>query len=94
MLEVLAPRGGMLVLSEAYSKGWSARDSTGADLEVLCVDGLLRGVCLPAGSQGEVELTYRCPGLIAGRLLSVLGVLLCMGLFLGRRAPAIMAPPP
>jgi uncharacterized membrane protein YfhO len=56
------------------------------------VNDVMRGVAVDAGTH-EVEWTYRVPGLRAGALLSLLGLLLCAGLAVAmRRGPARTSP--
>lgn len=62
-----------LVVAETHAPGWRATlDQRTVAIET--VDGLLMGVALPAG-RGTVELTYRPPGLLAGAILSLLGLI-------------------
>jgi hypothetical protein len=66
---VVAAGRGLLVLSQAWAPGWSARvDSKRAD--VIRVDGILSGVEVPPGAH-RVRLEYRTPGLEAGFGISV-----------------------
>ncbi len=62
-----------LVVAETHAPGWRARVD-GHLVPIETVDGLLMGIPLAAG-RGEVELTYRPPGLLAGTILSLLGLL-------------------
>ncbi len=63
---------GLLVLSDLCAPGWTARVD-GAEQRVLEVDGLLRGVALPAGGH-EVELTYRPGWIVPGLALLAAGL--------------------
>jgi uncharacterized membrane protein YfhO len=60
---------GLLVLRERWTPGWRARVD-GRPVSVLRVDGLLRGVEVPAG-ETMVEMTYR-PALPVVLLLAAL----------------------
>jgi len=63
-LDATSDGRGLLVLSETYANGWSAKVD-GAEAEVMPVDGVLRGIPIPGG-QHAVTLTFRAPGLDAG----------------------------
>jgi hypothetical protein len=66
---VTAAGRSILVLSQAWAPGWSARvDSRRAPL--LRVDGILSGVEIPPGAH-RVRLEYRTPGLRAGLGISI-----------------------
>ncbi len=71
----------ILVLSENWSPGWSARVD-GVETPVLRADHTLRGVALPGGTH-EVELTFRGPRLRAGLTLTLLSSLLLLGTAVG-----------
>ena len=73
--------GGVLVLSERYAPGWTATID-GDAAPVVPVDGVLQGVCLPAGST-RITLTYRPALTIVGASITGLG-LLAFGLLLWR----------
>jgi uncharacterized membrane protein YfhO len=78
----------VLVAADAAVPGWRAWVN-GEPVPVLTADHLFLGVIVPPGEH-DVELRYRAPGAVTGRLLSGLGlVLLLAGALLGRRyAPA------
>jgi hypothetical protein len=57
-IEVTASAPGLLVLSEVYAPGWHA-SVDGQPARVVPVDGILRGIRVPAGTT-TVELVY-CP---------------------------------
>lgn len=87
------PRGGLLVVSQAWSAGWRAEDTTsGTALEVVAADGMLAAVPLPADGSPRRDVLFRYrpagwrPGL-AVTALSLLAVaaLLAAGRF--RRGP-------
>jgi hypothetical protein len=66
---IVAAGRSILVLSQAWAPGWTARvDSRRARL--LRVDGILSGVEVPPGAH-RVRLEYRTPGLEAGFGISV-----------------------
>lgn len=63
-LDVTSDGRGLLVLSETYADGWTARVD-GMEVDVIPVDGVLRGVPVPGGSH-SVTLTFDPPGLTQG----------------------------
>lgn len=65
-------RGGLVVLADSLDDGWRA-ESAGRELEVVRVNGVLRGVELPAGEH-IVRWRYRAPGLIPGSAISLAAV--------------------
>jgi hypothetical protein len=75
-LRVKAARPGLLVLREIWDAGWRARVS-GAGRPILRVNGLLRGIEIPAGTS-EVQLVYR-PRLAGALLALAAAALLCAG---------------
>jgi hypothetical protein len=69
----LAPEGsGTLVLSETWYPGWRARID-GRPARVLQVDGVLRGVCLPAGAR-EVIFEFDPPLVKVGLAVTALAL--------------------
>jgi hypothetical protein len=76
-------RPGLVVLNDAWAPGLSVQvDGHGA--EPLRVNDVMRGVAVPAGRH-EVEWMYRVPGLRAGALVSLVGLLLCAGVAVAMR---------
>jgi hypothetical protein len=67
------PRPDRLVIAETAVPGWQAA-SGGWPLPLTPASGLLVGVPLGPGG-GRVEVTYRPPGVAAGALASLLGIL-------------------
>jgi len=74
---------GMVVLDDQLDDGWSV-EVDGRAADPLRVDSVMRGVAVPAGTH-TVTWSYRAPGLRAGLVLSVLGLLLILALALWRR---------
>ncbi|MFL5818521.1 MAG: hypothetical protein ACJ76L_13090 [Conexibacter sp.] len=70
-------RPGLVVLNDAWAPGQSVQVD-GRDAEPVRVNDVMRGVAVGAGTH-HVEWRYRVPGLRAGVLLSLLGLLLCAG---------------
>jgi len=68
-----SPRAERLVVAETFAPGWQAA-ADGRPLPVVPVDGVLLGVPVGAG-EGSLALTYRPPGLAAGAVASLLGLL-------------------
>jgi hypothetical protein len=88
-LRVRLTRPGLVVLNDAWAPGLRVQVD-GRDAEPVRVNSVLRGVAVGAGTH-EVEWKYRVPGLRAGALLSLLGLLLCAGVAVamrGGRRPA------
>ena len=82
-----AAEGGVLVVADAWGRGWSARDGAGRPLELRPAQVALRGVVLPPGFAGPVELRHRRPGRWEGAALA-----LAFGLTLALAARATVAP--
>jgi Bacterial membrane protein YfhO len=67
-LHISATRPAMLVVSEAWFPGWTARID-GRSAPVVRTDGLVLGVPVPAGTH-EVVLDYNAPGALGGAAIS------------------------
>jgi len=80
-------RPGLVVLNDAWAPGWSVQVD-GRDAKPVRVNDVMRGVAVSAGTH-QVEWRYRVPGLRAGALVSLLGLLLCAGVAVAmlRRRP-------
>jgi hypothetical protein len=72
-LRASLPRSGVVMLDDQLASGWTVRVD-GRPAPALRVDGLMRGVAVPAGTH-SVVWSYAVPGLRAGVLLSGLGLL-------------------
>ncbi len=85
MLDVTLAEPGLLVVSQAYYRGWQA---SVAGARLLRVDGFALGVALPAGEY-SLALDYRPPLLLWSAAISALGLALLIGLFVigGKRRP-------
>jgi hypothetical protein len=77
-LEVDTAADGMLVLSDAYYPAWQAR-LDGSPTEVYVVDGVLRGVAVPAGRHA-VEFEYASAALPLGAAITGLTLVALAGL--------------
>ena len=81
---IKAGKDGVFVMSVPYEKGWT-----------LKVDGVMTAISDPAGGEliatrleagtHEIEISYRTPGLVAGAVLSLAGILLLIMLVRIRR---------
>ena len=60
-----APAGGVFVVKDSYFPGWQAT-LDGQPAEVLEVDGLVRGVVVPAAGRHDVTMTYRPASFVNG----------------------------
>ncbi|HFC12446.1 MAG TPA: hypothetical protein ENJ56_06340, partial [Anaerolineae bacterium] len=77
-LNVQMPQAGLLVLTEAFYPGWEvAVDGVSAEIEK--VDGMFRGVFLPAGAH-EVRFQFKPRSLQIGLAVTVVGLLAVVGL--------------
>jgi Bacterial membrane protein YfhO len=87
-VRVAAARPALLVVTDAWHPGWSATVD-GRRAELRKVDGVLRGVTVPAGAH-RVVMRYRPPGMGASLPLAGLGLAglaaLALGGLLARRA--------
>jgi hypothetical protein len=66
-------RPAMLVVSQSWFPGWTARVD-GRKAPTVRVDGVVTGVPVPAGAH-KVELVYRPPGLVTAAALSLASLL-------------------
>ena len=69
---------GIMCLTIPYSKGWTAYVD-GKKTELTKANTMFMALKLPAGSH-EITLKYHTPGLLAGFILSILGLALLIGL--------------
>jgi hypothetical protein len=88
-LDVTTASPGLLVLSEMYYPGWKATVN-GKPVEILPVDGALRGVAVTTG-MNRVELEYAPKSFRAGAAAGVLTLLFISGLWISTRRRAIPA---
>jgi membrane protein YfhO len=91
-------RRGLVVLNDRLTEGWGV-EVDGRRADVIRVNGVMRGVAVPAGEH-EIVWHYTVPGLRTGTILSgigLLGLLSACGLLLvarrRRRAPRPPAAP-
>jgi len=79
LVRVETPQAAVVVLLDAFDKGWTATLESGAELPILRANALVRAVVVPAGTH-VVMFSYQTPLLKAGAWASLTGVLLCIGL--------------
>jgi hypothetical protein len=80
-----APQPRLLVVAESFEKGWRAT-LDGRPVPIAPVDGVLLGISLPSG-EGELDLRYRPPGLLAGAVLSAAGLSIALLWLVSHRPP-------
>ena len=78
-VRVETPRPAVLILLDAYDKGWTATLDNGGEVPILRANVLTRAVVVPAGTH-VITFSYQTPLLKAGAWASLTGVLLCLGL--------------
>ncbi|MEK9134443.1 MAG: YfhO family protein, partial [Pseudomonadota bacterium] len=78
-VRVETPQPAVLILLDAYDKGWTATFESGEAAPILRANALVRAVVVPAGSH-TVTFRYETPLLQAGAWASASGTLLCTGL--------------
>ncbi len=78
-VRVETPQPAVLVLLDAFDKGWTATLESGVELPILRANALVRAVVVPAGRHA-ITFAYQTPLLKAGAGASLAGVLLCLGL--------------
>ena len=83
-VQIETPQAAVLVLLDAFDKGWTATLETGAEIPILRANALVRAVVVPAGSHA-VTFSYQTPLLKVGAWASLAGVLLCTGLLVPTR---------
>ena len=83
-IEVETPQKAVLMLTDAFEPGWTARIEGGEMLEIFRANGLVRAVMVPPG-RSQVLFQYETPWLRFGACLSGLGVFIVLLLFAGSR---------
>lgn len=79
-LQVNSPGPGFVVISETHFPGWEA-SVDGKAVPLIQTNHSLMGVAVPAGSH-DVEIVYRPASFYWGAALSIVGLLICVALFL------------
>lgn len=74
LLRATLDRPGLVILNDTLTDGWSVRVD-GREARALRANGVMRGVEVGAGTH-SIEWRYRVPGLRAGLVVSVVGLLL------------------
>jgi len=78
-VRVDAPKPAVLVLLDAFGRGWTATLENGVATPILRANALVRAVAVPAGNH-VVTFRYETPLLRAGAAVSLTGALLCLAL--------------
>jgi hypothetical protein len=91
-VRVETPQPAVLVLLDAFDKGWTATLESGVELPILRANALVRAVVVPSGTH-VVTFSYQTPLLQAGAWASLAGVLLCIGLIVHARRRSADRPP-
>jgi uncharacterized membrane protein YfhO len=78
-VRVETPHPAVLLLLDAFDKGWTATLENGVTVPILRSNALVRAVVVPAGTH-LVTFSYQTPLLKAGAAASLVGCLLCTGL--------------
>ena len=73
------PAPAVLVLVDAFDRGWRATLETGEELPILRANLLMRAVVVPAGNH-DITFSYRTPFLTAGLAATAAGLLLALAL--------------
>jgi len=74
-----APAPGIFVVKDSPYPGWAAT-LNGQPAAVIEVDGLVRGVAVPAAGRYEVVMAYRPPSFVSGLMLAAATVALLVAL--------------
>lgn len=83
-VRVDTPQPAVLILLDAFDRGWTAALDGGTELRILRANGLVRAVVVPSGIH-TVTFTYRTPLLAAGAWASLAGIGFCVGLLVRAR---------
>jgi hypothetical protein len=78
-VRVETPTPAVLILLDAFDKGWRATLDSNHEVPILRANALVRAVVVPAGTH-VVTFSYETPLLNVGAWTSLAGVLLCTGL--------------
>ncbi len=83
-VRVETPQSAVLILLDAFDKGWTATLETGAELPILRANALVRAVVVPTGTH-TITFRYVTPLLRIGALASLAGCLIGLGLIVRER---------
>ena len=83
IVRVTAPADGITVLLDTWAPGWTATRN-GESVLILRANGLFRGVATPAGTH-TIVFRYQPRGIIAGSILTGLGLVLALFASMGFR---------
>src|SRR5437899_4407029 len=73
------PHAAVLILLDAFDKGWRATLESGAEVPILRANALVRAVIVPEGVH-TVTFRYETPLLRVGAVASLAGTLLCLAM--------------
>lgn len=76
-VHIEVPQSGIVVLCDSFARGWRA-SLNGEPCEILRVNGVFRGVAVPAGVH-DITFTYRPASLYLGTALTLFGAALLLG---------------
>jgi hypothetical protein len=79
-VEVETPQAAVLILTDAYEPGWTARIDGGEALQIFRANGLVRAVMVPPG-RSQVLFHYETPWLRFGAWCSGFGLLVIVLFF-------------
>jgi len=83
-VRVETPQPAVLILLDAFDKGWTATLERGAELPILRANALVRAVVVPNGHH-VVTFVYQTPLLKAGAVVSLAGVVICLAIIADAR---------
>jgi hypothetical protein len=84
LVHVETPQPAVLILLDAFDKGWTAMLETGAEMPILRANVLVRAVVVPAGTH-TITFRYETPFLRIGAMASLAGCLICIGFVVRER---------
>jgi hypothetical protein len=89
-VEVETNAPGVLLMTDAYAKGWSARALPGSaqrEYDLQPADWCVRGIPLTVGGTHRIEIKYTVPGLVSGAwtTFATLALLCLVGVWRHRR---------
>ncbi len=78
-VRVVTQQPAVLILLDAFDKGWTATLETGAPLSIMRANGLVRAVTVPGGDH-VVTFRYDTPLMRVGAAASLAGTVICLWL--------------
>jgi hypothetical protein len=83
-VRVETSQSAVLILLDAFDKGWTSTLESGAELPILRANALVRAVVVPAGTH-TITFRYETPFLRIGAMASLAGCLICIGFVVRER---------